>query len=99
MRVRCAADDSSIYGTFGDRAFVDNWPRRLGEYDLLYDVTIDGREAADIGRVHPEVLADLRAEWERSAAGLLLYPPEPAPARRRGVSAGEISTRLIARGS
>lgn len=36
-----------------DRAFVGNWPRHYGEYDLLYDVTVDGREAAEISRLHP----------------------------------------------
>jgi arylsulfatase A-like enzyme len=58
-----------------DRAVMGNWPRRFGRYDLLYDVTVDGREAADVSRHHPELLAELRAEWERIDAGLLPYPP------------------------
>ena len=62
-----------------DRPRLGNWPRsysRRGHYDLLYDVTVDGREAAEISRHHPEVVAELRAEWERLDAELLPYPPE-----------------------
>lgn len=61
-----------------DRAAFGNWPRRFqrsrGHWDLLYDVTVDGREMAEISRHHPEVLAELRAEWERITADLLPYP-------------------------
>ncbi|MCP4223715.1 MAG: sulfatase-like hydrolase/transferase [Actinomycetia bacterium] len=58
------------------RARLGNWPLVPGEYDLLYDVTVDGREAANIARHHPEVLAELRAEWERFDAELLPYPAD-----------------------
>lgn len=66
-----------------DRAFVGNWPRHYGEYDLLYDVTVDGREAAEISRLHPEAVAELKAEWERRDAELLPYPPDHPNLPRR----------------
>ena len=59
-----------------DRAILGNWPRAFGNYEFLYDVTVDGREAANVARWHPDVLAELRAEWERVEATLLPYPPE-----------------------
>jgi hypothetical protein len=40
----------------------------------LYDLSGDGREVADVSRHHPELLATLRAEWERINATLLPYP-------------------------
>lgn len=58
-----------------DRAILGNWPRRYGDYELLYDVTVDGREAANIARHHPDVVAELRDAWERYNAELLPYPP------------------------
>ncbi len=70
-----------------DRAMLGNWPRRFGEYDLLYDVTIDGREAAEISSLHPQLLNELRREWERRAAELLPYPPDH-PNLPRHASAG-----------
>ncbi len=61
-----------------DRARLGNWPRQFepdqGFYEMLYDVTVDGREAANVARHHPEVLAELRAAWERVDAELLPYP-------------------------
>ena len=59
-----------------DRAYLGNWPRFPGRYELLYDVTVDGREAADLSRRYPEVLAELRAAWDRIDATLLPYPPD-----------------------
>ena len=62
------------------RARLGNWPphfqRAQGFYDLLYDVTVDGREAAEISGRHPEVLAELREAWERFERELLPYPAE-----------------------
>jgi arylsulfatase A-like enzyme len=69
-----------------DRPFLGNWPRRYGDYELLYDVTVDGREAADVARHHPEVVAELREAWERYAAELLPYPPD-APGLPRHATA------------
>ncbi len=57
-----------------DRAVLGNWPRHYGDYHLLYDVTVDGRERADIAGQHPEVLAELREAWERIDAELLPFP-------------------------
>ena len=73
------------------RAFMGNWPVRPGEYDLLYDVTVDGREMADVARHHPEVLAELKAAWERFDAELLPYPPDHMglPRRARKASPGQ----------
>jgi arylsulfatase A-like enzyme len=63
-----------------DRARLGSWPRRFesrqGHYDLLYDVTVDGREAAEISRHHPEVVAELRRAWEKFEADLLPYPAD-----------------------
>jgi arylsulfatase A-like enzyme len=63
-----------------DRANLGNWPRRFaqpdGHYELLFDVTVDGREMADLSRHHPDVVAELRAVWDRIDAELLPYPPE-----------------------
>lgn len=58
-----------------DRAVLGNWPRREGPFHLLYDLTVDGREQADIAHHHPELLAELRTTWARIDADLLSYPP------------------------
>lgn len=67
-----------------DRSVLGNWPRRYGPFHLLYDVTVDGREQADIADQHPDLLAELRATWEGICAELLPYPPShpgvPEPA-------------------
>ena len=34
------------------RAYIGSWPVVPGEYQMLYDVTVDGREAADVARHH-----------------------------------------------
>lgn len=59
-----------------DKAIMGDWPRLPGTRHHLYDLSGDGREAADIGRHHPDVLATLRAEYERIDAELLPYPPD-----------------------
>lgn len=62
------------------RARLGNWPRQFqksqGYYDLLYDVTVDGREAAEIARLHPEVVAEMKSAWEAFEAELLPYPKD-----------------------
>lgn len=58
------------------RSRLGNWPAVGGDYHLLYDVTVDGRERADIARHEPEVLAALQAGWERIDAELLPYPSD-----------------------
>ncbi|PBC60995.1 twin-arginine translocation pathway signal protein [Streptomyces sp. Tue6028] len=40
----------------------------------LYDLAADRREQADLAGDEPELLADLKASWERIAGGLLPYP-------------------------
>ncbi|MER7566487.1 sulfatase [Streptomyces sp. NPDC048523] len=42
--------------------------------DHLYDLGADLREQADLAPDEPELLAELKAAWERTAAGLLPYP-------------------------
>ncbi len=81
-----------------DRAIMGNWPRsysRSGVYEYLYDVTVDGREAADLKRHHPEVLAELRAAWQAEEATLLPYPPDqlglPRPPARATAGAPAVS--------
>lgn len=59
------------------RARLGTWPGAFettkGFYELLYDVTVDGREAAEISRHHPELVAEMRAAWEKFEAELLPY--------------------------
>lgn len=43
----------------------------------LYDVTVDGREKADLGLQHPDLVAELLAEWKRFDQALLPYPRPP----------------------
>ena len=59
-----------------DQALLGNWPRRPGPYEMLFDVTIDGREAADIARHNPQIVAELREVWDRYNAELVPYPPD-----------------------
>ncbi|MFF4033254.1 sulfatase [Streptomyces sviceus] len=42
--------------------------------DHLYDLGADLREQADLAPDEPDLLAELKASWERTAAGLLPYP-------------------------
>lgn len=42
--------------------------------DHLYDLTADSREQADLAADRPELLAELKAAWEKTAGGLLPYP-------------------------
>jgi arylsulfatase A-like enzyme len=68
-----------------DRAILGNWPRHPGRYELLFDVTVDGREAADIARHHPDVVAELRDVWSRYDAQLVPYPADhPGVPRHAG---------------
>lgn len=60
---------------YRDRALMGNWPRRPGVRHQLFDLSGDGREHADVAKHHPELVAELRAEWERREAELLPYPP------------------------
>ncbi|MFK7917368.1 MAG: sulfatase-like hydrolase/transferase [Ilumatobacter sp.] len=78
-----------------DRAIAGSWPRRVGKdghYELLYDVTVDGREAADIAPHHPDVVAEMREAWLAYDADLIPYTdthpnvPRHATADRPAVS-------------
>ncbi|GAA4824588.1 sulfatase family protein [Streptomyces ziwulingensis] len=42
--------------------------------DHLYDLSADAREQADLAAVRPELLAELKAAWEKVDGGLLPYP-------------------------
>ncbi|MFH8739448.1 sulfatase [Streptomyces sp. NPDC017964] len=42
--------------------------------DHLYDLGADLREQADLAPDKPELLAELKAAWEKTASGLLPYP-------------------------
>lgn len=48
--------------------------RGKGGTDQLFHLTQDQREQADRAAAEPELLAALRASWERTDAGLLPYP-------------------------
>ncbi|MGI5040580.1 hypothetical protein ACM9HB_29305, partial [Streptomyces sp. JAC128] len=54
-------------------------PRRRGRSgtDQLFNLADDLREQADRAKAEPERLAELRASWERTDAGLLPYPTTP----------------------
>jgi arylsulfatase A-like enzyme len=62
------------------------WPVTDGDYHLLYDVTVDGREKADLAPHHPELVAELRAEAERFDADMLPYPPDMPGLPRRATT-------------
>jgi arylsulfatase A-like enzyme len=75
-----------------DQAVLGNWPRRRGPHEFLYDVTVDGREAADVSRHHPELVADLRAAWDAVDRELLSYPADhPGLPRRAGAGRPAVS--------
>ncbi len=59
-----------------DRASLGNWPIAPAHVHQLFDLSSDAREAADVARHHPELLASLRAEWERIHSMLLPYPDD-----------------------
>ncbi|NUR40421.1 MAG: twin-arginine translocation pathway signal protein, partial [Streptomyces sp.] len=42
--------------------------------DHLYNLAADAREQADLASDKPELLAELKAAWEKKAATLLPYP-------------------------
>ena len=72
-----------------DRAIMGNWPRRFWpKTEFLYDVTVDGREAADLARHHPALMAEFRYAWDRIDGDLIPYPPDhpnvPRPPQRAG---------------
>jgi arylsulfatase A-like enzyme len=53
---------------------LGNWPLFPGVRHQLFDVSGDGREHADLAALHPELLAEMKAEWKAYAATLLPYP-------------------------
>jgi arylsulfatase A-like enzyme len=53
--------------------------RPQGPAIQLFDVTEDGREAADLSKELPEITAELLAEWQRFDAELMPYPPRVLP--------------------
>lgn len=61
----------------GERALRrGNWKYYRGKSgrDQLFDLAGDVREQADKAAVEPARLAELRAAWEKTDAGLLPYP-------------------------
>jgi hypothetical protein len=58
-----------------------------GPTQQLFDVTVDGREMADIAGERPELVRDLRAAWEAFDAEQLPYPaPSPRPELQPGTA-------------
>jgi hypothetical protein len=55
------------------RSFAPNGPSYR-----LFDVTVDGREMADIAGEHPEIVNELRHVWEAFDAAQLPYPATPS---------------------
>ncbi len=70
------------------RPVLGNWPLHDGDYDLLYDVTVDGREAADLSPHHPELVTELRAVVEAIDAQMVPYPPDLPGLPRRASAHG-----------
>ncbi len=74
------------------RGRLGHWPLHEGEYELLYDVTVDGREAADLAPHHTDIVAELRRELVRLEAEMIPYPPDfPGLPRRAGADGPAIS--------
>ena len=57
-------------------AFMGNWPTLPGTRHMLFDLSGDGREAANLARHNPEELRALQNAYETVAAALLPYPLE-----------------------
>jgi arylsulfatase A-like enzyme len=57
-------------------ARMGNWPMVPGTRHMLFDLSGDGREAANLVRHNPEELRTLRDAYEAAAAWLLPYPPD-----------------------
>lgn len=70
------------------RPVSNNWPVIPGDHEMLYDVTVDGREAADIIHRYPDEAAAMRAELDKLNAELLPYPPDHRNAPHRAAAAG-----------
>lgn len=69
-----------------------SWPLFPGPREALYDVTVDGREAADLSRTLPDVTATLREAWDAFNAELLPYPAgHPSLPRRATHDAPAVS--------
>jgi arylsulfatase A-like enzyme len=49
--------------------------------EFLYDLDYDCRERTDFAEKHPDLLAELRAEWERWSAQMLPMPDEATSTR------------------
>lgn len=58
------------------RPFHMNWPLFPGMKHDLYDLAGDGREAANLARVHPAILDELREAWRAIDSELLDYPED-----------------------
>jgi arylsulfatase A-like enzyme len=56
-------------------ARLGNWPMTPGIRHLLFDLSGDGREAANLARHHPDELQQLRGAYEAAISTLLPYPP------------------------
>lgn len=55
---------------------IHSWPLYPGVRHQLFDVSGDGREAADIAQHHPGLVDEMSREWDEIAATLLPYPPD-----------------------
>ncbi len=60
---------------------TDRWKYlKVGEHEYLFDVVTDERERANLGKRHPDRLAEMRAAWQRWDATM---PPIPDDAQAR----------------
>ncbi|MFV0309647.1 MAG: sulfatase-like hydrolase/transferase [Desertimonas sp.] len=67
-------------------AFSGNWPlMHHTPFEHLYDVTVDGREAAELRDRNPEIVDELRASLAALDAAMLPYPADHPGLPRRAV--------------
>lgn len=74
-----------------DRQAKPLWHGRFakaGPRVRLFDLSVDGRETADLAGEHPERVAQMLGSWEAFDHSLLAYPPpgRPRPAPLEGVA-------------
>lgn len=68
------------------RARLGNWPLIEGDWTHLYDVTVDGREAADLRLLRTDLVEEMLPVLDAMNAELLPYPPDHPGLPRRGTA-------------
>ena len=68
------------------RARLGNWPLIEGDWTHLYDVTVDGREAADLRLARTDLVEEMLPVLDAMNAELLPYPPDHPGLPRRATA-------------